>query len=951
MIQISEPEESESFSKNNPIIHYRFNRKFDFLDCHSQLYISNSKLKIIINCKEEYSKEIKTYSNSFTLYDLQNISKYFNFFSKIEDVLEDIATVFNQCNYEVEKSGNKLNTILHVDINEEILDIKLKLDLVKNLQDNNNRNKKVIYYNPKKTEEFDAYRNTKNSSHNVGVKSMNDLNNILTDLKDRLTVLEVTQNTSNNNQPGSFMNKNARNRDIGYGNNLNMGSKSFGGNYNGNYNENILLSMESILKRIAKLEEKSQMKSDKIQELKEKLKIYEPTITATSENDSIYDNNTFKFNNNNYNYNNINDFNNINQNQKYINLGSIRNIDTSTITSNNSYMNKELLEIKEEELNNSNKKNKKKQNSSDEESSKQIENNNMKKIKNKTKGKKKTNKRKNKSVDKLRKDDDDDELKKPQNKKISKNKSVDRGKNNMNNLQEEIINTDIIKEKKKPSLKKSFSNVNVNTNNINDSDSQKMINNMEKNLIQNNKRNTSIIKSKKSKQFENNNDNNINNNNNYIKKKSAINKDNNDDDNINNINNNEEIKNNIEDNNYYNKINTIYNNDNNEENKDNNNINKEPIFKFSHSINNNDVKINNINNNSSNHQNSNENNSDSSKEKEEKIAKFLEKKKELELEQEIEEKEEKKRRQKAFMDSSSQESSLKVKQIHKSLTMVPKEDIRLYCKSRIIFTKKELKLLKDKINQDKKKYSVFFDVLYRASEDGANVDIVKKIMEKQKRTLTLFQTEKGARFGIFVEKKLDTSILMTQYLAERTGTCFLISLNNLEVYYIYKNYTSSENKLCFIKNKKKNRNGSSYAIYTPPKDFLGKECYMGDLTAFFKVDGNEDIIGEKEEYKLKEVEVCKVSIEKRSNEVLKNEILKAKTEIPKKGKGNETKHSYGREYSFGGRENGSGNNDEQEFNENDAKKQYNQEEEERISNKLKYDYYDWGIINGKNDKK
>ena len=957
MIQISEPEESESFSRNNPIIHYRFNRKFDFLNCHSQLYISNSKLKIIINCNEEYSKEIKTYTNSFSLYDLQNISKYFKFFNKIEDVLEDIATVFNQCNYEIEKSGNKLNILLHLDINEELLDIKLQLNLVKNLQDNKNKNKKVIYYNPKRTEETEAYKVTKHSGHNVGVKSMNDLNNILTDLKDRLTVLEVTQNTSNNNnnQTGSFMNKNIRNRNIGYNNALNIGSKSLGGNYN----ENILLSMESIMKRIIKLEETSQMKSNKINELKEKLKIYEPTITATSENDSINDNNTFKFNNNNYNnYNNI-DYNNMNnQNQKYINLGSIRNVDTSTITSNNSNMNKELLKIKEEELNNSfsNKKKQKKKNeknSSDEESIKQIEDNNFKKTKNKIKGKGKIKKRKNRSLDKLRKDDDNDELKKPQNKKISKNKSVDKGINNFNNIKEEIINTDIIKEKKKSNLKKSLSNVNAN---INDNDSQKMINNLEKNLIQKKKKNSSIIKSKNSTQFENNDY--INNNNNYNKKRSTLNKDNNDDDNdinINNLNiNNEEVKNSLKENDNFNKINTIYNSDNKEENNNNNN---NPIFKFSHTINDNienNININNQiaqNNNSSSQQNSNENNLDSSKEKEEKIAKYLEKKKELELEREIEEKEERKRRQKTFMDTSSQESSLKVKQIHKSLTMAPKEDLRLYCKSRIIFTKKELKLLKNKINQDKKKYCVFFDVLYRASEDGADTDFVKKIMEKQKKTLTLFQTEKGARFGIFVEKKLDTSILMTQYLSERTGTCFLVSLNNLEVYDIYKKFTSSENKLCFIKNKKKNKNGSSYAIYTPPKDFLKKQCYMGDLTEFFTVDGNEDIIGEKEEYTLKEVEVCKVSIEKRSNEKLKNEILKAKTEIPKKKKEDDNKHSYGREYSFKNKENSSDYDEEQEINENNNKKIYNQEDEEKISNKLKYDYYDWGIINGKNDKK
>ena len=956
MIQISEPEESESLSKNIPIIHYRFNRKFDFLNCHTQLYISNSKLKIVINCNEEYSKEIKTYTNSFSLYDLQEISKYFKFFNKIEDVLEDLSTIFNQCNYEIEKSGHKLNIILHLDINEELLDIKLQLYIVKNMQDNDKNNKRVIYYNPRKTEETDAYRPTKNSNHNVGVKSMNDLNKILTDLKDRLTVLEVTQNTNTNTQPqtGSYMYRNERNKNIGYGNALNMGSKSLGGNYN----ENILLRMESIMKRITKLEETSQKKSQKIQELKEKLKAYEPTITSTSENESINDNNTFKYNNTNnynYNYNNVNDFNNINQNQKYINLGSIRNVDTSTITSNNSYMNKELLEIKEEKLNNSfaknkiNKNKKRENNLSEEEFSEKIENNNIKKQKNKIKEKGKLKKRKNKSVDKLRKDNDeeDNEFINPQNKKASKIKSIDKDRNNKNNNKEEI-NTDIIKEKKKSNLKKSFSSVNVNNNDI---DSQKLINNLEKNIKQNNIKNNSIIKSKKSIQFENNN--------NYNKKKSSLNKDNNDDYDINYINNNnEEVKNSLKENDYNNKINNINNIDTSEENN-NNNLNNNNILKFSRSINdnieknNNNLKIKNQenkNNNSSSNENSNENNSDSSKEKEKKIAQFIEKNKELELEQEIEAKEEKKRRQKAFMDTSSQES-LRVKQIHKSLTMAPKEDIKLYCKSKIIFTKKELKLLKDNINQDKNKYSVFFDVLYRASEDGDNVDIVKKIMEKQKRTLTLFQTEKGARFGIFVEKKLDTTILMTKYLAERAGTSFLVSLNNLEIYDIYKNYTSSENKLCFIKNKKKNRNGSSYAIFTPPKDFLGKICYMGDLTAFFNVDGNEDIIGEKEEYKLKEVEICKVAIEKRNNEVIKNEFIKSKTEVQKKSKENENKISYGREYSFKDKENSSEEDDGQGNNENNVKKQFNREDEEKISNKLKYDYYDWGIINGKNDKK
>ena len=330
---------------------------------------------------------------------------------------------------------------------------------------------------------------------------------------------------------------------------------------------------------------------------------------------------------------------------------------------------------------------------------------------------------------------------------------------------------------------------------------------------------------------------------------------------------------------------------------------------------------------------------------------IIEKNEENELERKLEEKEERKRRQKTFQETSSGENSLKVKQIRKCLTMAPKEDLRLYCKSQIIFTKDELRLLKKKINEDKK-YSVFFDVIYRASEDGDNVKIAKKVMEKEKKTLTLFQTEKGARFGIYVEKKLDTTILMTHYLAERPGTCFLVNLNNLEIYDIYKKYVSSEHKLCFIKNKKKNKNGSNYAIYTPPNNFLGAICYMGDLNSFFNVDGNEDIIGEKEEYKLKEVEICKVSIEKRDyQEEIKNGIIqKSKTEIPqKKNKNkNENKYSFGREYSFQNRENSSLDGNKGNSEENKIQK-YNKEDIEKINNKLKYDYYDWGIIKGTGD--
>ena len=336
MIQISEPDDSESLNKNIPIINYRFNRKFDFFNCHSQLYIADSKLKIIINCIDDYSKEIKSYSNLFSIFDLQKISKYYKFFNKIDEILEDLANIFNQGNYDIERSGSKLYLILHLDINEEIFDVKLKLEKSKinNMDEMNKmKNKKILNYKPKKNEEIEDYQRTKNSSNNVGVKSMNELNYVLTDLKDRLTVLEVTKNT-NNNHPRSELNKSNNRNNI-----LNTGNSSI-------MNENILLNLELISKRIDKLEAENNKKNERINTLKEKINekinalkekgIFEPSITATSDIESLNDNNIYNINNN-YNYNNIN-YNNMNQNINYKDLGSIKNVDTSTILSTNSNM-------------------------------------------------------------------------------------------------------------------------------------------------------------------------------------------------------------------------------------------------------------------------------------------------------------------------------------------------------------------------------------------------------------------------------------------------------------------------------------------------------------------------------------------------------------------------------------------------------------------------------------
>ena len=551
MNQISEPEESESLKKNNPIIHYRFKRNFDYMNCHFQLYISNSKLKIIANCSEQYSKDIKTYSNSFSIYDFKKISQYYQFFNKIEEILEDTARVFNQNNYDIEKRKDKLNIILHLDINEELYDIKLHLNKINNNEKDEDikyKKKKMLNNNPKKTEDFDFYQRTKYSNHNVGVKSMNELNNILTDLKDRLTVLEVTQNTNYNrlDNPINKNNNNLLNRNV-----LNTGNYS----YPGIINENILLSMDNIIKRINKLEEDNYKKSEKINILKEKIRAYEPTITATSENESINDNNNNKFSfNNNYNnnnfYSNINDYNNANLNLKYLDLGSIKNNDNSTITSTNSYMKPTLLQIKEEKNNSSSKEknNKKKKEKiySSEDSSKYKKDDDLNSFEQNIKEKQKLKKSKNKSKNKAYEND------KNKLNNIKKNNSKVKEKNNIKNIKEEIINTDVNNNKNKnPNFRRTAPK-------IDKFGTQKIINKFGNDLSHEReilRKNRSYIKPKKNNNFDINNENSEGKNR-FSKKKSKRNKDNNDD-----INNKEGINENLNINNEIDNNKKINNNE------------------------------------------------------------------------------------------------------------------------------------------------------------------------------------------------------------------------------------------------------------------------------------------------------------------------------------------------------------------------------------------------------
>ena len=197
------------------------------------------------------------------------------------------------------------------------------------------------------------------------------------------------------------------------------------------------------------------------------------------------------------------------------------------------------------------------------------------------------------------------------------------------------------------------------------------------------------------------------------------------------------------------------------------------------------------------------------------------------------------------------------------ISMHPREEIKKYVNSIIIFRKDELRKLKDKISNNNRKLHVFFDLLYRASVNGDKELAVRKSISDCFETLTLFYTTEGARFGVYIKRKEEFSLLKGRYSKEVPGSCFIVGLNNLVFYQIDQNKTSNENYkdiLSFGRTFYLNKNGTHWMIFTPQNHFLGKKCIMGNGEGLFTNLNVEEVVGNSE-YHIKEIEIFSVAIE------------------------------------------------------------------------------------------
>ena len=199
------------------------------------------------------------------------------------------------------------------------------------------------------------------------------------------------------------------------------------------------------------------------------------------------------------------------------------------------------------------------------------------------------------------------------------------------------------------------------------------------------------------------------------------------------------------------------------------------------------------------------------------------------------------------------------------IQIVPREDIRKFVNSRIIFTRNELRLLKTKFTQGEKKLHAFFDLLYRASADGDYEEIVKNKVRNKAKTLTLFYSYEGARFGVYVEKAKSISFIKGKIYKEIPGTSFMVSLNNLKFFDIMPGKTclaGEDEYLCFGRTFYLNTNGTNWIIHTPRQNFLKKKCVIGDKGSDYLNLDTEMLVGVREDYHIKDVEIFEVCLEK-----------------------------------------------------------------------------------------
>ena len=186
---------SETIQKMN----FRYKCKIKDIIYNIQLFnIQKEKIKMMIDTKNLYSDDYIEYSNIYSLIQFQEISRYYVLFESIDEVFSDLSQIIQEKKFSISHNGNTMTLTLIIMINkkEEYANFILDKNKVIDLSSRN----EASYF--KDTSFNDLEINKKNpfsiekSKRNVEISNINELNNLLSDFKDRITILEASQNNN-----------------------------------------------------------------------------------------------------------------------------------------------------------------------------------------------------------------------------------------------------------------------------------------------------------------------------------------------------------------------------------------------------------------------------------------------------------------------------------------------------------------------------------------------------------------------------------------------------------------------------------------------------------------------------------------------------------------------------------------------------------------------------------
>ena len=844
-------EKQKSSSKLSTIIKHRckINSYYYYIQIFIDAFVNTEKITFLIKSKREEERKAILYKRTFNYNDIINYNKNFRNFSSLEDIFINIAQSIEENKYIINNNLKCISLIIRIYIKQ----LKKYVNICINL--NEHKNLHPLSMNKGKEKELKKIM--------MGIQNEEELSYAILDIRERLKNLEMSQSIINNNvmNDNNNVSNNYKNKDLGYVKNYYYQPILTNSTLIDNINSNVMFNNSNNIKKAnTKISPNSNRYNNIINNNKDE---HSTNIIRISPNKTESSNNLFP--------KNIK----INHKQKITGVNElikkINDLESSKKTKdNNNKTNSKLNSIDSNRY--------------------KYKNNYISNFQNNTNYKKQYL---NKSVEISKKNNDSEQNNISQKSQIDKShikilfknfnkdknmngsKIVDENNNDNNNNNDFIINNTIKKTKSKNKNKEKnnlmkFVNKSKsidykeqdNHNDIYDSGlKNNQINNI--NIIndevpiinQENNYNKFLTKNK----TEKNNENNVK------KKKKSLNKSkkaphDNDfhDNNINNINEQENGYNNNINNNI---INTIIEDSSEKENPN--------VKKLITKKNSNEIKIpknpENIDINQNNNKNKSKKYSSVIKERNSKRNINFNINNNISINSNSSLSSKPIIKHNVNRSISSSMSNVKIKP-PKKVPIYPPEKLSKLINSNIIFRKIELNLLKNKLSNDNKQTDIYFQLLYRATRDGDNDTIIKKLTLGYDDVMTLFYTNEGARFGIYIKRKKNHYI-KAKDRGEKPGTSFIIGFNNLIIYDIFKNKNGKGdyNKvLCFGCLDDICTNGTKWMIYTPQNNFLNQRCVMGNGESLFKDFEVEQIVGPNE-YTIKEVEIFSVEFEENDN--------------------------------------------------------------------------------------